>query len=796
MILARRILEGEHVDLHAPHLSLHPEIRRGLERLQQVMAGLQAKSTEEAPSREAPAPPPVPRPPPPKRDACFIGDFRLVRTLGEGGMGVVYEAEQQHPRRPVALKVIRGAQHAGSDTLKLFQREAQTLARLRHPGIAALYETGVTDDGLHFFAMELVRGPTLSAWIRQRPAGPLSPEEVRLRLSVFKKVCDAVAYAHQRGVIHRDLKPGNVLISKGSAAASFQDPVPEVKVLDFGLARITDSDVQATTFVTEMGKVQGTLPYMSPEQVRGNPDEIDLRTDVYSLGVLLYEMVTGRLPYDVSKAQLPEAMRIICEEAPKSITATFSGTRHLHPDVITIAGKCLEKDPARRYQSAATLGEDVGRHLSDQPILARPPSATYQLRKLVARHKGPFALAATVFVLVTVLAITSTVQAVRISRERDRANQEAETAKQISGFLEGLFKVADPSEARGNTITAKEILESGADRIERELRDQPLTQARLMGVMGRVHGQLALYDRSASLITGGLHALKREGLQDSLEYARLLDELGHTLHDDGEYEQARGCHVRALALNQRLAGKDSMEAARSLYFLGTVEGRLGRFDEGLAKLGRALSLAERQDPTSELVIWCLNDLALWNQERNHLQEAVAYYERALELRRRTLPTDHPDLFNGLNNLAWALAQTGELARARALSQEALSGVERVLGAEHPAVAQELHTMAGILVRQGDDRGALPLLQRALAIQEKHLDPLNLDLALTCEELAPVQARVGETAAAESLWRRALDIRMRVLQPDHPSIKQTRAAYASFLRTQGRVADAARVEAGK
>ena len=235
------------------------------------------------------------------REHGYIGDFRLVRKLGEGWMGVVYEAEQQHPRRPVALKVIRGGAHVSSDTLKLFQRESSMLARLRHPGIAALYETGATEDGLHYFAMELVRGLTLSEWLRKRPPGPMIPEELKFRLSVFKKICDAVAYAHQRGVIHRDLKPANVLIPKPTESSSMQDAVPDVKILDFGLARMTAADVQAATYVTEMGKIRGTLPYMSPEQVRGNPDEIDLRTDVYSLGVMLYEMVTGKLPYDLSR---------------------------------------------------------------------------------------------------------------------------------------------------------------------------------------------------------------------------------------------------------------------------------------------------------------------------------------------------------------------------------------------------------------------------------------------------------------------------------------------------------------
>jgi serine/threonine protein kinase len=261
----------------------------------------------------------------------MLGDFRIVRKLGEGGMGVVYEAEQQHPKRPVALKVIRGGAFVDDNQIKMFQREAQTLARLKHPAIAAIYEMGRTEQGQHFFAMELVRGETLGAWL-----GHGSPD-LRLRLALFRKICDAVAYAHQRGVIHRDIKPSNILVLKESSSASTASSVgiPDVKVLDFGLARITDTDVAASSFVTDMGTVRGTLPYMSPEQIRGNPDEIDLRTDVYSLGVLLYEMLTGRLPHDLKNAAIAEAARIICAEPPAPLTKTWGGTKRLDADVVT-----------------------------------------------------------------------------------------------------------------------------------------------------------------------------------------------------------------------------------------------------------------------------------------------------------------------------------------------------------------------------------------------------------------------------------------------------------------------------
>ncbi len=331
-----------------------------------------------------------------------IGPFRILATIGEGGMGTVYEAEQDSPRRTVALKVIR-AGLASSALVKRFALESQVLGRLQHPGIAQVYQAGTEETvsgRLPYFAMEYVRGVDLLQHVNEKK---LSPRE---RLELLARLCDAVEHAHQKGVIHRDLKPGNILV----------DASGQPKILDFGVARATDSDMQVATMQTDVGQIIGTLQYMSPEQAAADPGELDTRSDVYALGVIAYELLTGQSPYDLKNRKIHEATRIICEEEP---TWASSINREFRGDIETIVAKALEKDKTRRYQSAAALAEDIRRYLGDEPILARPPSVMYQLRKFTLRHKAIVTGVTAVFVVLLVGVIVSTRSAIREREAKD-----------------------------------------------------------------------------------------------------------------------------------------------------------------------------------------------------------------------------------------------------------------------------------------------------------------------------------------------------------------------------------------
>ncbi|MBD3237836.1 MAG: tetratricopeptide repeat protein [Candidatus Eisenbacteria bacterium] len=693
----------------------------------------------------------------------WIAGYRILGRLGEGGMGIVFEAEQQEPRRTVALKVIRGGAAVDAYTAQLFQREVATLARLRHPNIAAIYDAGCTAEGQRYFAMELVRGVPLDAYVSARPIDPRHRKAgLRERLELFLQICDAIHSAHQRGVIHRDLKPGNILVIDAPATGEgdlrsetrVRRAGPEVKILDFGLARIVDAEASGDSVVTMAGQISGTLGYMSPEQARGNPDEIDLRTDVYALGVVLFEVLTGERPYATDAPALPEAIRQISETPPRRPSALQP---MLAGDLETILLKALEKEPARRYQSVLALAEDVERHLADQPILARPPSTVYQLRKLVARHRTPFAFGVGLLTVLIGFAITMSVmfgvqrrERLRADAARDRAETEVRKAERINSFLQAMLGSVDPEQARGQEVTVREVLDRAAQDIGRELDAEPEVQAALRNTIGTTYLALGLYEEAETQLRRSLAMHESLLGPDHPDAIASLAELGHLLNAQGHHAAAESVFTCALERCRRIHGAEHIAVATALSNLG---------------------------------------LALRYQQR--ASQAEPLFREALGLRRALLGSDHRETAAVLNNLALTLSDLERYAEAEPLYREALAIQRGQLGEEHLEVARTINNLALLLKRTGETGEAQALYRRALAIQQELLGGAHPSIVVTHINLAMLHRACAEWNAAAEQYRAALGMARAVLGEEHPYVAIALTGLGPVLREQGALDEARR-----
>jgi non-specific serine/threonine protein kinase/serine/threonine-protein kinase len=638
-----------------------------------------------------------------------IGRYRIVRLIGEGGMGAVYEAEQDQPRRTVALKVIKPGL-ASPELLRRFAQDAQALGRLQHPGIAQIYDAGTADTGYGsqpYFAMEFIRGAALRDYADGRHLG------LRERLELMVKICEAVHHAHQRGLIHRDLKPGNIIV----------DETGQPKILDFGVARVTDSDTQAT-MATDVGQLVGTLNYMSPEQVLADPLDIDTRSDVYALGVILYELLSGRLPYQISK-RLHEAMQTIREEDPSRLSTI---DRRYRGDIETIAAKALEKDKTRRYSSAAELAADITHYLKDEPIIAQPPTASYQLQKFARRHKALVGGVAAVFVVLIGGVVASTWQAIRASRaehaavqERDRAaaaervaveqrdraasaersatsaRDEAVTARGVAVAAEGEAKqerdraVAEKQRADTESATAKAVTEF----LQRNLFEQ------VTGGTGRgaapdmsVSGAL---DRTAARIDGAFagQPLVEAGVREAVG----ISYMGLSLWD-----KAATQFDRAVAIRRRAQGDEDPETLKALRRLAAIDANQRRWEPAEARMQQILDVQRRRfGPDHADTLQYTLDMAGVYLSWGKLDKAEPLAARAVEGRRRTLGADHKDTIGALAIQVSIYAQQKRWADAQRVAEAAYASARRTLGEKDPmtvSLATSLPQIA-VQVRSGD-----------------------------------------------------------------------------------------------
>ena len=685
-----------------------------------------------------------------------IGGFRIVRIVGEGGMGVVYEARQQEPSRTVALKVIRPGL-ASREVLRRFRQEAHALGRLQHPGIAQIYETGTAESPVGpqpYLAMEFIRGQSLRAYIEQhRPS-------VHARLELVARIADAVHHAHQRGLIHRDLKPSNILI----------DDTGQPKVLDFGVARLTDSDVHVTQH-TDLGQLVGTLAYMSPEQVLADPLELDTRSDVYALGVILYELLAGRLPYTVS-SQIHEAVRTIQQEEPQRLSSI---SRLYRGDLETIAAKALEKDKTRRYGSAAALAGDIRRYLQNEPISARPASATYQLRKFARRHRAIVTAVAAVVVALAAGIVATAREAIR-ARQAERLAVEAQTiADAVNEFLQNdLLSQASASRQAGPQtrpdpdLKVRTALDRAAASVDQRFTGQPLVEAAIRQTIGRTYRELGLFDEARRHLEKSYEIRRQRLGDDNANLLETMDDLAWVYVLQGKYPQAEQLVLDVVDTRRRNLGEEHPDTLLAMVSLGHLYLNQGHFQKAEPVLVKTLESRRRVSGNDHLATaTVMTNLAQVDHNLGKVKDAEALYNEALTLRRRLSGNEHPETLIVMNNLATVYMEQGRYDAAEALLDETVTIRRRVLGEEHPNTLSAMDNLAQARLRLGKPEEAGKTFERVLEIRRKVLGAEHPSTLVTANNVTLVLAFQGKFAEAAALLSELLEIRRRTSGDEHP-----------------------------
>lgn len=747
-----------------------------------------------------------------------VGPWELIEEIGRGGMGAVFLARRvdgEYEAR-AAVKLIGGIRTA--EHLRRFRAERQILAGLDHPNIARLLDGGSTAEGEPWVAMELVDG---------RPAEPITRYcdargyDLERRLRLFRQVLSAVQHAHQKAVVHRDLKPSNVLVAEADG-----EPVP--KVIDFGIAKIIAAGEDTAGRTSHPGLL-GTLEYMSPEQAIGSHDSVDTRSDIYSLGVLLYELTTGTLPIPVetlraaSPAELERLLRTEPPAPSRRSTQPAHLARALRGDLDNIVGMALRYDPAQRYASVAQFADDIDRYLAGYPVSAHPSTWWYRTRRFAGRYRTEVIAAG---IAILALIGSTALFTLRLAEERDRALLEATKSAEIAGFLQQIFEVPDPASASGGDITARQLLDDGAERISSGLAGQPAVRASLLGVIGSTYRGLGLYDdatvrleesialrrslsdeddaETAALLhmlgrvrlEAGDHAGAEDALRAALElHVRLLgtehaqtasarSSLALTLRARGQYEEAESLARDAVRIHRRTLAAQDAELAQSLHTLAFVLRSLRQHEESEVLYREALEIRRRiLDPSHPHLLSTMANLAILLEARSQYAEAEALLRDVLERRQSRLGAEHPATLGSHNNLAYMLWRTGQYARAESAFREVLALGRRAFG-DHTTTAIMLNNLGVALRRSGALTDAEAAHRESLAMNRRLLGEEHPRVAADMDNLGRVLLAGGDAAGAEDLHRAALAMHTRLFGSEHPALAESLSGLAAARAARG------------
>jgi len=722
-----------------------------------------------------------------------IPGYKILRALHQGGQGVVYQALQLSTKRKVAIKVLLEGPYAAPSARKRFEREIELVASLKHPNIVSIFDSGETADGRQFCVMDYVRGVPFDVYVKDTKLS------VNDALKLFSKMCDAVNYAHQKGVIHRDLKPSNVLV----------DGDGEPRVLDFGLARQLVDRQQTMLSVT--GQVVGTLPYLSPEQAEGNPDKVDIRSDVYALGVILYEVLTGQYPYPVY-GQLAETLNHIVHtqaSIPSKKWESQSGIKHYSPEggviercpiddeVNTIVIRALAKERDRRYQTAADLAQDIRRYLADEPIEAKRDSSWYVLRKRVKRYKMGVAVSIGVMFLV-IVALIVTVNLYHVA-ERDRlaaeqARQQAEIeagkARQTVAFTNEMLAGVDPETARGmDTRLLRMILARAAQRVQNDLAEQPEVAASIYSTIGRTYSAIGNYDDAQAYLRRALTIHERELGEQHLDAIISKSRLAHAYGLAGQFETAEMLFDQALRTAEQTIGVEHEDTLNILNNLGLVYLDMGRFNEAEDLLNRALEVRQRvyRDDLEDILI-LQHNLANVYEATARFDAAESMLHKTIEGRRQELGDDHPSTLDSTGNLAMLYLTQGRADEAEALLTDMLKAHRRVFGPEHPATLKITNNLANTYALQGRQQKSKELRAQTLDEMKRILGEEHPETLKLMNNLANSFYRSGQFDLAKPLYEGAHATRLKTMGPDHPSTLFSASVLARLYVSQRRFDD--------